>query len=120
MSNEVNRRDAETQREEYDPLDCLDKEIQRFKSTNQFSPMLVTGFYLQAACVVTELKESRELINALAVWDTTYPKGTVHHVRAEALLDDLMRKAHFIRKRYPKALRLCASAVKTETPEAQP
>lgn len=48
----------------YDPLECLAEEVRRFKDTNMFTPLLVTNFYAQAACVVTELKEARkELVN---------------------------------------------------------
>lgn len=44
----------------YDPVKSLRTEVERFKSTNQFSPMLVTHFYAQAACVLTELERTRE------------------------------------------------------------
>lgn len=44
----------------YDPVESLRREVARFKSTNQFSPMLVTCFYAQAACVLTELERTRE------------------------------------------------------------
>lgn len=39
---------------EYDPVKCLREEVERFKRTNKFTPMLVTGFYLQAAVVLDE------------------------------------------------------------------
>ncbi len=43
----------------YDPLECLEREVERFKRTNTFTPMEVTGFYIQAACVIHELKQLR-------------------------------------------------------------
>jgi hypothetical protein len=52
---------------DYDPVESLTREVERFKATNQFSPMLVTGFYLQAACVLTELKQTRKENSKLAV-----------------------------------------------------
>lgn len=100
--------------EEYCPLQCLNEEIQRFKATNQFSPMLVTGFYLQAACVVTELNETRELIVRLAEWDKRYPVGRINPARGEHELNDIIRTAHFIRKRYPSNLGGLAPAPKEQ------
>lgn len=44
---------------QYDPVKCLKDEVDRFKKTNTFSPMLVTGFYLHAACVLDELEMVR-------------------------------------------------------------
>lgn len=44
----------------YDPLDSLEKEVERFMRTNLFTPMEVTGFYIQARCVISELKEARK------------------------------------------------------------
>ena len=43
----------------YDPVECLREEVKRFQATNTFSPMLVTNFYAQAACVLTELERAR-------------------------------------------------------------
>jgi hypothetical protein len=44
----------------YDPLDSLEKEVERFMQTNLFTPMEVTGFYIQARCVISELKQARK------------------------------------------------------------
>lgn len=48
----------------YDPVVSLRKEVDRFRATNQFSPMLVTNFYAQAAVVLAELERTRELLAA--------------------------------------------------------
>jgi hypothetical protein len=45
----------------YDPVKCLQEEVDRFKKTNTFTPMEVTGFYIQAAVVLDELAREREL-----------------------------------------------------------
>jgi peptidoglycan hydrolase CwlO-like protein len=50
---------------DYDPVECLRKEVERFQSTNQFSPLLVTNLYAQAACVLTELQRTRDENNRL-------------------------------------------------------
>lgn len=47
---------------EYIPAQCLREEVERFKATNTFTPMDVTGFYLQAAVV---LNEHRDMMDAL-------------------------------------------------------
>ena len=39
---------------EYDPVECLREEVKRFKATNQFTPMLLTNFYAQAAVVLDQ------------------------------------------------------------------
>lgn len=44
----------------YDPLDSLEKEVERFMETNLFTPMEVTGFYIQARCVISELRGLRK------------------------------------------------------------
>jgi len=44
----------------YDPIKCLREEVERFKATNLFSPMLVTNFYAQAAVVLTYTAELEE------------------------------------------------------------
>ncbi len=49
----------------FDPLAALDEEVERFTKTNLFTPMEVTGFYLQARCVVGELKRAREELQTL-------------------------------------------------------
>lgn len=46
--------------EAYDPLNSLEREVERFMQTNRFTPMEVTGFYLQARCVISELKRLRQ------------------------------------------------------------
>ena len=44
----------------YDPLSSLEAEVERFMRTNTFTPMEVTGFYIHARCVATELRSLRE------------------------------------------------------------
>lgn len=39
---------------DYNAAECLREEVLRFKSTNTFTPMEVTGFYIQAAVVLDE------------------------------------------------------------------
>jgi hypothetical protein len=46
---------------DYNPSKCLREEVERFKSTNRFTPMDVTGFYIQAAVV---LDEHRRMVEA--------------------------------------------------------
>lgn len=45
---------------DYDPLNSLESEVERFMQTNLFTPMEVTGFYIQARCVISELRELRK------------------------------------------------------------
>ena len=47
---------------DYNPEKCLRAEVERFKATNRFTPMDVTGFYIQAAVV---LDEYRRMVEAL-------------------------------------------------------
>lgn len=47
---------------DYNPAACLRSEVERFKATNRFTPMEVTGFYVQAAVV---LDEHQRMIDAL-------------------------------------------------------
>lgn len=47
---------------DYNPAQCLLAEVERFKATNRFTPMEVTGFYIQAAVV---LDEHRRMVEAL-------------------------------------------------------
>lgn len=45
---------------DYNPVQSLREEVERFKATNKFSPMLVTNFYAQAAVVLTYTAELEE------------------------------------------------------------
>lgn len=45
---------------DYDPIKSLREEVERFKTTNRFSPMTVTNFYVQAAVVLTYTQELEE------------------------------------------------------------
>ena len=45
---------------DYDPVECLREEVNRFKDTNTFRPLLVTNFYVQAGCVLSELDRTRQ------------------------------------------------------------
>lgn len=51
----------------YVAADCLREEVRRFKQTNRFTPMEVTGFYLQAAVVLDEhevmMRALREILD---------------------------------------------------------
>ncbi len=49
----------------YDPVKCLREEVERFKATNRFSPLLVTNFYAQAAVVLTYTQELEEELKRL-------------------------------------------------------
>lgn len=79
---EIAERENKATSADYDPLECLSAEVERFKATNQFTPMLVTGFYLQAACVITELRAARKLI-----------KKQREALEADALADKLFERA---------------------------
>lgn len=46
--------------DDYSPVKCLREEVERFKATNRFSPMLVTNFYAQAAVVLSYTAELEE------------------------------------------------------------
>jgi hypothetical protein len=50
---------------DYDPVECLRAEVQRFYDTNTFTPMLVTNFYAQARCVITEIEMLRGEVKML-------------------------------------------------------
>lgn len=54
--------DATGSAPDYNPAQCLRAEVERFKATNRFTPMEVTGFYIQAAVV---LDEHRRMVEAL-------------------------------------------------------
>lgn len=41
----------------YSPKESLQKEVDRFNSTNTFSPMEVTHFYVQAGLVLSYVEE---------------------------------------------------------------
>ncbi|HEU4340030.1 MAG TPA: hypothetical protein VFU31_00520 [Candidatus Binatia bacterium] len=67
----------------YNPAQCLREEVNRFKATNRFTPMLVTGFYIQAAVVLNEHEEMRRALQVIACdaaavrdeWLATQPDG---------------------------------------------
>lgn len=84
----------------YCPLKSLAEEVQRFQSTNLFTPMLVTHFYAQAACVVREVREARKIIKRLIKWDSDYPKKRVHSFEAEKEHDQIISDARQNAKRY--------------------
>jgi len=46
----------------YDPVESLREEVDRFKATNRFTPMLVTNFYIQAGLVLKKLDAARVAI----------------------------------------------------------
>lgn len=67
---------------EYIPSQCLREEVQRFKRTNTFTPMEVTGFYIQAAVVldehaamVEELADLRTLLKSAGCALRSYQYG---------------------------------------------
>lgn len=43
--------------EKYDPVDTLQKEVDRFFETNQYDPLSVTNFYMQARVVLNYVEE---------------------------------------------------------------
>ena len=49
---------------DYDPVKTLREEVDRFKATNTFTPMFVTGFYIQAGCVLNRLEETERELEA--------------------------------------------------------
>lgn len=49
----------------YSPVESLREEVARFKSTNQFTPMLVTNFYAQAACVLNYVDELEQALREM-------------------------------------------------------
>jgi hypothetical protein len=51
--------------EPYNPVQCLREEVQRFKATNTFTTMQVTGFYLQAAVVLDYVSDLEETLDEL-------------------------------------------------------
>ena len=51
--------DGSASAQPYDPLESLNREVDRFMRTNIFTPMEVTGFYIQARCVIAELRSLR-------------------------------------------------------------
>ena len=66
---------------DYDPVECLREEVNRFKATNTFTPLLVTGFYVQAGCVLNEIDG----------WRKAFPGKTPQEV--SRLLAKLLEKA---------------------------
>jgi hypothetical protein len=69
---------------DYNPAQCLLAEVERFKATNRFTPMDVTGFYIQAAVV---LDEHRRMVEALKLFrDCTGSFGEdIRRIAARAL-----------------------------------
>jgi hypothetical protein len=68
---------------DYNPAQCLRAEVERFKATNTFTPMEVTGFYLQAAVV---LHEHRRMVEALKeIRDTNWNSAKCGKIAAHAL-----------------------------------
>lgn len=51
--------------DDYNPVASLQEEVNRFKATNRFSPMLVTHFYIQAACVLDYVRHLEETVDRL-------------------------------------------------------
>ena len=68
---------------DYNPAQCLRAEVERFKATNTFTPMEVTGFYIQAAVV---LHEHRRMVEALKeIRDTNWNSAKCGKIAAHAL-----------------------------------
>ena len=68
---------------DYNPAQCLRAEVARFKATNRFTPMDVTGFYIQAAVV---LDEHRRMVEALKeIRDTNWNSAKCGKIAARAL-----------------------------------
>jgi hypothetical protein len=80
MPNEQHPADSAS---DYNPAQCLRAEVERFKATNRFTPMDVTGFYLQAAVV---LAEHRRMVEALKeIRDTNWNSAKCGKIAARAL-----------------------------------
>ena len=61
----------------YNPIDALKEECERFKKTNTFNPMQVTGFYIQAACVISEVERTQvKLRHCGEEYATLYQKSS--------------------------------------------
>ena len=68
---------------DYNPAKCLREEVERFKATNRFTPMDVTGFYIQAAVV---LDEHRRMVEALKeIRDTNWSSAKCGKIAGRAL-----------------------------------
>lgn len=67
----------------YNPIKCLREEVERFKATNRFSPMLVTNFYAQASVVlayVAELEDELKRMMARAEYVCAHKYGELDPV----------------------------------------
>ena len=51
--------------DDYNPLTALEKEVNRFLATNQFTPMQVTNFYIQARVVINDFKRMEKELERL-------------------------------------------------------
>ena len=68
---------------DYNPAQCLWAEVRRFKATNRFTPMEVTGFYIQAAVVLDEHRTMAEALHAILNVSNT--DKYIRHLAARAL-----------------------------------
>ena len=68
---------------DYNPAQCLRAEVARFKATNRFIPMDVTGFYIQAAVVLDEHRTMAEALHAILNVSNT--DKYIRHLAARAL-----------------------------------
>jgi hypothetical protein len=68
----------------YDPLDSLEAEVARFMQTNTFTPMEVTGFYLQSRCVISELKLARKELEVLRTVSARQ-NATIRRIEADVV-----------------------------------
>jgi hypothetical protein len=78
---------------QYDPLTCLEDEIKRFMRTNTFTPMEVTGFYLHARCVVSDVKQLRTENAALRAEVERLNRRLTESNQAFAVLDGVRTRA---------------------------
>lgn len=58
---------------DYNPADSLREEVARFKATNTFTAMDVTGFYIQAAVVLDEHRRMAEALKLVLLFHSGSP-----------------------------------------------
>jgi len=92
----------------YDPVESLREEVNRFKATNRFTPMLVSNFYIQAGLTLERLDEARrELAQAKEIMKAKGDLNSALYHAGEALFEAL-------RGVYPKFLKEQAALAQWE------
>ena len=80
---------------DYDPVKTLQAEVNRFKATNRFTPMEVTGFYIHAAVVLDELKSIKEAVDASG---TAIGNEHVEYSTVERIHNITQQRDYFMRE----------------------